>query len=104
MKKISNWAKGAAASGILFLANVQGAYAQIEKIDNITTQLKSGSLKVINVISVMIGLIAVIMLAWNYYKRSKGDGQSNDALAAWGWGLLIAIIGLQVVKVVFLQS
>ena len=41
------------------------------------------------------------MLVWNYIKKSKGDGGSNDALAGWGFSLILVAIALQVVKAVF---
>lgn len=105
MKKISKWSKYAAASAVLSLAGFQQALAQnFSQLDQIESTLRTGAKSAINIISVMVGLIAVIMLAWNYFKRSKGDGQSNDALASWGWGLIIVIIGLQVIKLVFLSG
>lgn len=105
MKKIFKKGKYVAASAMLSLAGFQQALAQdFGQLDTIETALRTGATRAINIISVMVGLIAIIMLAWNYFKRSKGDGQSNDALASWGWGLIIVIIGLQVVKLVFLTG
>ena len=106
MKKISKWSKYAAASAVLSLAGFQQALAEgnFSQLKTIEDTLQSGAKTAINISSVMVGLIAVIMLAWNYFKRSKGDGQSNDALASWGWGLILVIIGLQVVKLVFLNG
>lgn len=106
MKKISKWLRAVAAPGILLIASAQNALAQnvgINQIEEIGTQVRQGAKAAVNVISIVVGLIAAIMLAWNYFKRSKGDGQSNDALASWGWGLIIVIIGLQVINIVFLR-
>ena len=58
---------------------------------------------VMNIASVATGIIGAILIAWNYFKRGKGDGQSNDSLASLLWGTGIVIILFQVVKVVFFQ-
>ena len=102
MKK-NNIARKAALCLASAAAFCTSAFAQFDASSKLTNTVKTASTQAINLVSVLVGLIAVIMLAWNYFKRSKGDGQSNDALASWGWGLIIVIIGLQVVRVVFLQ-
>lgn len=105
MKK-NNIARKAAlclASAAAFCTSAFAQFDASSKLTQMTNTVKTASTQAINLVSVLVGLIAVIMLAWNYFKRSKGDGQSNDALASWGWGLIIVIIGLQVVRVVFLQ-
>lgn len=84
------------------------AFAQSEfnfetMANDATTALNSTLKPIINIVQMIIALIAVVMLVWNYIKRAKNDGQSNDALAAWGFSLLIALAGLQVVKMVFLK-
>lgn len=63
--------------------------------------IKSAGASVANVISVLIGLIGIIMLGWNFAKRAKGDQQSNDALMNWGSALIISAIFLQVIKAVY---
>ncbi len=99
--------KGKYAAAVLaasFVSSVARAQVDINSINTMTSQVKQGANLAVNLVSVIIGLVAVIMLAWNYFKRAKGDGQSNDALASWGWGLIIVIIGLQVVKIVFINA
>ncbi len=72
--------------------------------DDAANALRETLRPIINIVQAIIGLMAVVMLMWNYIKRSKNDGQSNDALAAWGYSLLIALAALQVIKMVFLRS
>lgn len=84
-------------------AHAAGEFNAESMINTMTDTVEKVAKRIVNLISVLIGLVGAIMLAWNYYRRSKGDGQSNDALASWGIGLLVAMIFLQVIKVVFLQ-
>lgn len=59
---------------------------------------------IIDVVSVVMGLIGVAMLAVNLAKYFKGDPSSNDALMKIGGGLLIAVVILQVIKVTLLRG
>lgn len=56
----------------------------------------------INIVSILVALIGVVMLIWNFVKRSKSDGQSNDALVSWGVSLIFVFVALQVIKAIFL--
>lgn len=68
------------------------------------TQGLSDTLKpVINIVSILVALIGVVMLIWNFVKRSKSDGQSNDALVSWGVSLIFVFIALQVIKFIFIS-
>lgn len=59
---------------------------------------------VINIVSIIVALIGVVMLIWNFVKRSKSDGQSNDALVSWGVSLIFVFIALQVIKFIFIGN
>ncbi len=72
--------------------------------DSANAQISGAGNTVVNLASILIGIISVVMLIWNFIKRSKNDGQSNDALANWGFGLLFAALGLQVAKFMFFQQ
>lgn len=65
------------------------------------TQITGIGTMLTNVVSALIGIIGIVMLAWNFYKRAKGDQQSNDALMGWGSALLFAALGLQIIKFAF---
>lgn len=58
---------------------------------------------IVNVVSIVMGLIGVAMLAVNLVKYFKGDPSSNDALIKVGGGLLIAVVILQIIKVTLLK-
>ena len=60
--------------------------------------LKSLAGPIINVVSIIMGLVGVGMLGVNLYKYFKGDPTSNDALTKIGGGLLVAVIILQVIN------
>lgn len=69
-----------------------------------TTQstLKTIATPVINIFSIILGLIAVVMLAPDFAKFAKGEGTSADSLLKHGGGLLIAVILLQIIRVTLL--
>lgn len=89
------------------IASAQGAMAQTrfqgfdKMMDDANTAVTNAANSIINFASILIGVVAVVMLIWNFIKRSKGDQSSNDALASWGFGLLFAALGLQVVRFIF---
>lgn len=58
---------------------------------------------IVNLVSLIMGLVGIFMLAVNLYKYFKGDPSSNDALTKVGAGLLIAVIILQVIRVTMLR-
>lgn len=70
--------------------------------DKAQSGLKATLEPVINIVSILVALIAVVMLIWNYVKRSKSDGQSNDALASWAVALIFVFVALQAIKFIFL--
>ena len=47
-----------------------------------------------------IALIAVVLLAWQGAKYLKGDPQCKDSLLAFGAGLIIIVIFMEVIKAV----
>lgn len=89
------------------IAAAQSAAAQTrfqgfdKMMDDANSAVTNAANSIINFASILIGVVAVVMLIWNFIKRSKGDQSSNDALASWGFGLLFAALGLQVVRFIF---
>ena len=71
------------------------------KLNNAKTTMLTLGKTVMDIASIATGIIGAILIAWNYFKRGKGDGQSNDSLASLLWGTAIVIILFQIVKVVF---
>ena len=49
----------------------------------------------------ILALIAVVLLAWQGAKYLKGDPQYRDSLLAFGAGLIIIVIFMEVIKAVF---
>lgn len=70
-----------------------------------TTQstLKTIVTPVVNIFSIILGLIGVVMLAPDMAKFMKGEGTSADSLLKHGGGLLIAVILLQIIRVTLLN-
>ena len=58
---------------------------------------------VINIVSLVMGLVGAVMLGVNLYKYFTGDPSSNDALMKIGGGILIAVILLQVIRVTLIN-
>ena len=83
-------------------ASAQGGFKSATEILNTATdEIGRTATSLLNLVSILVGVIAIVMLIWNYIKKSKGDGGSNDALAGWGFSLIFVAIALQVVKAVF---
>lgn len=103
MKKFTTKFLVAAAAA---LGAAQTASAQYTDFNSMMTQanttMASAAGVIINFASILIGLVGIVMLIWNFIKRSKNDASSNDALLGWAIGLLFAALGLQVVRIVFL--
>ena len=74
----------------------EGGYDDI--LTGAESTLKSLAGPIINVVSIIMGLVGVGMLGVNLYKYFKGDPTSNDALTKIGGGLLVAVIILQVIN------
>lgn len=72
------------------------------KLNSVKGELTKVVGNIIDIASIFAGIIGVILLVWNFFKRGKGDGQSNDALASVAWSMLFVVIGIQIVKVLFL--
>lgn len=108
MKKLSNKFFMILAS-ILYgpVAMAQNKMTEFS-FDTIADQAQSALSKtlkpVINIVSTLVALIGVVMLIWNFVKRSKSDGQSNDALVSWGVSLIFVFVALQVIKFIFIGS
>lgn len=104
MKRTVTRIAGAAAA---LVAATRSASAQTQfrgfnnMVNDANRTVTDAGVVVINFASILIGVIAVVMLVWNFIKRSKNDASSNDALVGWGFGLLFAALGLQVVRFIF---
>lgn len=92
----------AIAAGLLLNASL--LFAQKDAagiIDSATKTMTGVGNSIITLVQVIIGVVGALMLAWNFYKRAKGDQQSNDALMGWGASLIFAALFLQVIKAAF---
>lgn len=105
MNNKSKFVRGALMGLMMMVPAV--AFAQAGTADQILSQTHSTlmglSTLVVNVVSIVMGLVGVAMLAVNLAKYFKGDPSSNDALMKVGGGLLIAVIILQVIRVTLLK-
>ena len=81
----------------------QDSFNAQSKLRDVKTQLTNVVGNIIDIASIFAGIVGVILLVWNFFKRGKGDGQSNDALASVAWSMLFVVIGIQIVKVLFLE-
>lgn len=105
MKKSIRNAVASAAALLCVQAQTFTASAQFKGasqiLDTATQEIGNTANSLLNLISILVGVVAIVMLVWNYIKKSKGDGGSNDALAGWGFSLIFVAIALQVVKAIF---
>lgn len=88
---------------VAFAQRVQAGTAD-EILSNTQGTLENIASLVINLVSIIMGLVAAAMLGVNLYKYFKGDPSSNDALIKVGGGLLIAVIILQIIRVTLLGN
>ena len=93
-----------AASLFLFEFTASAEFDGAGKLNTAKSTMLTLGKTVMDIASVVTGIIGAILIAWNYFKRGKGDGQSNDSLASLLWGTGIVIILFQVVKVVFFTA
>lgn len=70
-------------------------------LQSVVSTFQSGLKTMFTILRMMMGISGAIMLVWNFYQRSKNDGQSNDKLLGWGIALLIGMGGLFAVQAIF---
>jgi len=95
-----------AVSGSFILVAAASAFAQKDVSSMLSTTqstLKTIVSPVVNIFSIILGLIGVVMLAPDMAKFMKGEGTSADSLLKHGGGLLIAVILLQIIRVTLLS-
>ncbi len=96
-----------ALPGLVILAPVPLA-AQAPDANSIlqgaSTQLTQMAGPIINIVSLVLGLVGAVMLGYAFWKHSKGDPSSQDALTKIAGGLLIAVVILQVIRMTFLSG
>lgn len=107
MNRIKSLCGKALMAAAAVFASVQAAVAQTSfDFSTVASKAENGLKEtlapIINIVSILVAIIGVVMLVWNYVKRSKSDGQSNDALVSWGFSLIFVFVGLQVIKFIFL--
>lgn len=104
MKKF--FKRTALALGVL-LCNAYAASAQWNSADAELTAMKNQLSQsvgtIVNICSIVLGLIGVASLALAYAKHTKGDPSAADSLSKVGFGLVIVIILIQVIKMTLLS-
>lgn len=88
---------------VMFLPQVMMAQKTAEQVLSTTqSTLKGLATSLMNVLSIVLGLVGLVMLIPNGYRYLKGEPTSQDALMKVGAGLLIIVILMQVIKVTLL--
>ena len=100
LKKIYCFLLLSFAPVVEFVASAQDAKSFL---DTATNQVTGAAQAAIDFVSAIIGLVEVFMLGWNFYKRAKGDTQSQDSLVNWGSALIFSVILLQIIKATLLK-
>ena len=95
------------ATSLTLLGASALAMAQEVTLDDALTKttsiLRGSANNIINLISIIIGIISVVMLSWQLAKYFKGNSDSNDSLMKIRIGMLIAAVLLQVIRAVFIR-
>ena len=74
------------------------ASGALSSADSIVTGIKDLAF---HVAAGIIAIVAVFLLVWQGSKYLKGDPQCKDSLLAFGGGLLIIAVFMEVIKAVF---
>lgn len=77
------------------------ASGQEDLLSKISQELSTLGSTIISIVQVGIGIVGAGLMIWAYVKRGKGEGQSNEALIGWFVGLVVALLGLQLIKQLF---
>ena len=90
----------------VFLCNAFIASAQWSSADKELKEVKKGLENnvdtMVDIFCIVLGVIGVGSLALAYAKHTKGDPSASDSLSKVGFGLLIVIILVQVIKMTLL--
>lgn len=104
--KLFNKIKYAALSAFIFIANAVNASAQYKEwtsqATTMTSSLKEIGTTVLNILSAILAIVAAIRLIPIFIKRGKNEGQTSELLTDWGFTLIFVLIGLQLIKILFL--
>ena len=92
----------AAFLGSSFMASAQWSSADSE-FTTMQTQINGVANTLVNIASLIIGLVGIGSLAIAYAKHTKGDPSAADALTKVGFGLIIVIIIIQVIKMTLMS-
>ena len=85
-----------------FIASAQWTSADSE-LTTMKNQLSQSVGTIVNICSIIMGLIGIASLALAYAKHTKGDPSAADSLSKVGFGLVIVIILIQVIKMTLLS-
>ena len=67
------------------------------------TTLKTSAGPLLNLVSIIIGMVGVVMLVPTFIKYAKGEPTSADAFLKHGGGLVIVFVLLQLIRLIFLS-
>lgn len=103
MKHTHRFIKGSVAAAAMVLS--QGlAMAQIQDaasmLNTVGTTLKSLAAPAMNVVSIIVGLVGLVQIVPTFAKYAKGEPTSAEAFIRHGGGLLIAVVIIQIIKIV----
>lgn len=94
-----------AVAALPLLSLLQTGYAQDKNADiflqNITNSANSLGGKVVTIVQIVIGVVGLVWLIPVVIKAIKGDQQSQDSLLKWFGILVVAIAGIQVLRMFF---
>ena len=92
---------------LIFLCNTGISFAQWSgansELTKVQQEINGTTNTLVNIICIILGLIGVGSLALAYAKHTKGDPSASDALSKVGFGLLVVIILIQVIKMTLLS-
>ena len=68
-----------------------------------SSTLKTTALPLLNLISVIVGMVGIVMLVPTFVKYAKGEPTSADAFLKHGGGLVIVFVLFQIIRLIFLS-
>lgn len=91
--------------GALGLLSATSSFAQLSSVngelEQVTSDLKDTSAKVISIVQVLAGILSVVALITLVVKFQEGDHEAKKKLMMWLGGLVVFFIAISIVKSLF---
>ncbi len=71
------------------------------QLDGVTQNARDLINPIVNIVLLIVGVIALGIIAWAFAKKKKGDAGANDAIMDAAWSTLAVVAFIYVIKLFF---